>query len=300
MTDQKKKLELEKTRTLLLASLDYCGKRVIGSMVFDQWDPAEYHYSQEKKRSEEDYRDFKLDALQHRLSKLVRGLQDRIDLNFESFIKEETGYDIDIFSELREDVAGIVLRGKIENRREFRSVDSLIQVYRSKSLEKESIDKLIKLIDEFTKCNPSDRQTREAESPEVKYTIAQIKVAPTDSEFTAIAHEDNTTLKLSESEFAEFQRTKGVISESCSPDNKRGILIQTNGVGKSAFTGVAIWLKGGSGSIYYVKGSNLPIKAFWKNNSTVVIETKKSYEIEIKHNTVSSFDDVVRIEYIED
>lgn len=78
----------------------------------------------------------------------------------------------------------------------------------------------------------------------------------------------------------------------------RKVMVRTNGMGENALTEVSIILRGGSGCIYCANGENLPIKAFWKDKSTVVIETKDDYPVLIRHDQVSSFKDVVKIEYI--
>lgn len=83
------------------------------------------------------------------------------------------------------------------------------------------------------------------------------------------------------------------------PDCIRRVMVRSNGTGKSALTEVSIVLKGGSGCIYCVAGENLPIKAFWKDKNTVVIETKNEYDVSIRHDRVSSFDDIIKIEYVE-
>ncbi|MFP5082130.1 hypothetical protein [Pedobacter sp. JCM 36344] len=47
------------------------------------------------------------------------------------------------------------------------------------------------------------------------------------------------------------------------------------------------------------EGAGLQIEAYWKDNSTIIVKKKKEYSAEIKHEQVSSFDDVVKIEYLE-
>jgi hypothetical protein len=250
-------------------------------MVFDQRDPAADFYLQEKQETEKDYKELRLEMLQKRLGKLLSRLRNRTDLNFEYYIKEQTGYDIDIFEELRRDVATIVSKRKIENDGELRSVASMIQVYQSKSIGKEQIDLLINLTDDFAKCRQPVKIIGDADFSEVKHVIVQLKAPQLDSESTGI------------------QRNNVLLSEHRSPDSKRQIMTRTNGVGSNALTEVSISLKGGSGCIYCARGLSLPIKAYWKDNSAIVIETKKEYLVEIKHHTVRSFDDVVKIEYIE-
>jgi hypothetical protein len=50
----------------------------------------------------------------------------------------------------------------------------------------------------------------------------------------------------------------------------------------SALTYVAINFKQASGGIYAVRGVNLDIRAYWKDNSTIVIEPKKDYVVSTK------------------
>lgn len=54
----------------------------------------------------------------------------------------------------------------------------------------------------------------------------------------------------------------------------------------------------GSG-VYAVAGINRGIKAKWKDNNTIVIETKKKYSPTQKWPKVQSFNQIVLVEYIE-
>ena len=72
----------------------------------------------------------------------------------------------------------------------------------------------------------------------------------------------------------------GIVEDSkrllslCSPDKKKLLTITENGVRN---TQVAMtWPCGGS-SVYLLEGVNRKLNAYWKNNSTVVIEAFKSY-----------------------
>ena len=70
--------------------------------------------------------------------------------------------------------------------------------------------------------------------------------------------------------------------------------------GKHASTHVAIEFPTASGAVYGTNNIHHDVKAFWKDNHTIVIETKKDYEASKRHKEVRSFDDVITIEYIED
>jgi hypothetical protein len=54
-----------------------------------------------------------------------------------------------------------------------------------------------------------------------------------------------------------------------------------------------------SGAVYALSGHCPNVKAWWKDNSTIVIETKKEYTKNAQHKQVRSFDDIISIEYVE-
>lgn len=220
-----------------------------------------------------------------------------MDLNFGSYIKEHTGYEVDIYEDLRYEIASIISKGKVENDEELGNIGIMLQVYQGTSVEKEQIDRLKNLIDEFVKHKKTSRVIGQSNA-EVKHAIVQIKTPLPNTEYTAMADAITATVKkLSKEEFMDSQHQRGVLF---SPGNiKRQIATNTHGIGENAHTEVSITLKGGSGCIYSVKGENLLIRAYWQNSNTVVIETQKEYVADIRHNQVSSFEDVVKIEYIE-
>lgn len=85
-----------------------------------------------------------------------------------------------------------------------------------------------------------------------------------------------------------------------SSDNRCRIIISESGTDRNCpLTSIAICFEQASGGIYAVKGINLAINAYWKDNNTVVIETKRDYEAIVKCKQVQSFNDIVKIEYIE-
>ena len=300
MTNKAKQIELEKNRTLLFAVLDYHLEYYTASMVFDHWDPAADYYLQQKQQTDRDYQESKLDILQQRLSQFIKHSAERIDLKFESYIKERTGYEIDIFENFRLDVAAIATKRKIENAEELKVVELMIRVYESRPAGQENTEILVALVDEFAKYKNLSKEISESMLTEGRYVTIQVQAPPPFSESMVVAETASRSISLNDAEYAAFQSKNGLLSEVPSPDGIRRIMTRTNGIEKNALTEVSIVLKGGSECIYCARGSRLPIKAYWKDNSTLVIRTKKSYEIEIKHNKVSSFDDVVRIEYIED
>jgi hypothetical protein len=298
MTNEEKK-ELDKYKTLLLVTLDYLLKHYVGSMVFDQWDPSVDHYMQEKQKTEQDYQNAHLETLQLRLNNWIRYLRDRIDLNFESYIKYQTGYEVDIFKQLPRNVASIVSRGKLKNDEESQSIALMIKIYQNRSFANENLEMLVDLVDEFAKNKSTSKTIDQEESSKVKYAIVQVAPPLPGIESSIRVETSDTSQVITEEEFAKLQRDNGLLFEQHSPDHQwRRILTWTNSLDENALTEVTIVLKGGSGCIYCAKGSSLPIRAHWKDNSTVVIETEEEYTTHTKYSTVSSYEDIVKIEYI--
>jgi hypothetical protein len=110
LTLEQKQSELQRHRAILLAALNYLEERLGGSIVFDQYDPATEYYRQQKIQTEKYFKQRKLDKLQQRLTSLTKGLQIRDVLAFSTFIKEKTGYDIDIIEDLPNRVGAIIIK----------------------------------------------------------------------------------------------------------------------------------------------------------------------------------------------
>ena len=85
-----------------------------------------------------------------------------------------------------------------------------------------------------------------------------------------------------------------------SPDKTKYLTITENGTDTSdAHTQVLLNFKYSGAGIYSVPGINKKINAYWKGNSTIVIETFKHYEAHQKWPQIQSFHDIVKIEYAE-
>ena len=89
------------------------------------------------------------------------------------------------------------------------------------------------------------------------------------------------------------------VEEVLSPDGKRRLHITQWSDGRHPSTSVDILFPKASGTIYGVAGICPDVKAYWKDNSSVVIETNKTYLANTQHKQVRSFDDIITIEYIE-
>jgi hypothetical protein len=85
-----------------------------------------------------------------------------------------------------------------------------------------------------------------------------------------------------------------------SPDKRCSVEIYEAGLDSiDCSTQVIVNFKNTGAGIYSVNGINRGIKAYWKDNSTIVIETFKKYEATQKMPQIQSFSDIVKVEYIE-
>ncbi|MCY1540928.1 hypothetical protein D9M68_765950 [compost metagenome] len=82
-----------------------------------------------------------------------------------------------------------------------------------------------------------------------------------------------------------------------SPDGKRRLMVTSKSAGKYSSTTVSLHFPKAYGEIYRVDTICPDIKAFWKNNHSIIIETRREYTAYPQHKQLRSFDDVVDIEY---
>jgi len=129
LTPEQKQTELERHRALLLATLDYLEQRLGGSFVCDDYDPVSEYYQQQKIQTEQYFKQRRLVRLRQRLSSHFKGLQNRVDLNFASYLKEKTGYEIDLFDDLRKRVDAIVAQNEIRSQSELNDIGTMLHIY---------------------------------------------------------------------------------------------------------------------------------------------------------------------------
>lgn len=88
-------------------------------------------------------------------------------------------------------------------------------------------------------------------------------------------------------------------TEKYSPDNKRKIIVDEGKLPEPGVTNVTLHFSKASINIYTVEGTGLDITVYWKDNNTVIIETRKDYVASSKHGEqYQSLDDIVKVEYV--
>ena len=278
MTSEQKQAELQRLRDILLATIEYQLAKQRGSIVFDQVDWIEEHWEQERLKVEKYYADGRLSNLQQMLTRLTRSLQNRTDLNFAGYIKEKTGFEIDLFGDVLKRVDAIITQNEIRNKQELNEVNIMAHYYRQTSADATLVERLQKLSMNY------DLVTRKKQTG---YTETTRTIDKDGIEHISIKHSTGP-------------KPKHLVEEEIiSPDGKRWLRVVQWSDGKHATTFVSIIFPAASGGIYGANGIHPGVKASWKNNSTIVIELPKDIPTHTQHKEARSFEDVIAIEYVE-
>lgn len=202
--------EIKRYKDINLVAIDYLFQKTVGHFKWDDFDPAIRRCEKLKLKTEKLYLAKNLKGLEKLLRDITKERQQMGDLTFGSYIKEKTGYEIDVFENLNNPV----------KRRNTSKND-----------------------------NYFSRQLYETYSPDRKHRL--------------------------------------VVSESTSNlDN--------------AVTQVSLNSEKGGATLYIANGINLEIRVHWRDNNSIVIETKEIYEVvSRKIKSLQIFDHVFKIDLIE-
>jgi hypothetical protein len=281
MSTIKKQSNSEKHETLVLATLDYLINYYTGEIVFDGLDPIKESYEFQKIKAESYSKQGNLGKLREQLDQLTQMIQGKADLKFTSYIKEKTGYDLDIYAELRKLGTDILSRGIIQNDTENWNVRNLLELYKKTNEAPEKEEILLRYLNDFSERKRLSKKHGEPHSRTLSSVVKdgvivetiEVSIGP------KLIHQENRTIN--------------------SPDLEKSIFIYEWSNGRQASTGVNISFKTASGGIYQVEGIHPEIDAYWKDNHTVIIHTSKGYVVQIQHHQAQSFNDVLSIEYVE-
>lgn len=272
------KEEREKNKKILVATLNYLLENHAGDMVFDDYSPSEEWYLSDMRRTEQDIEKSRSKQIKRRLDMHISLLRHRYDLGLNSYIKLHTGYDIDIFENLKADVMPIVARRNI-GYNDVDIVENYLKAYEMQPEEQENVA-LLKTLLAAHEARINKLMNEEDLIIEEFHCIIQGKKSWT----------------LNADEYREMKR-EWLLYEEVAPNGQFKLSVQISGKGQYALTYVNITLPGGVGSIYTARGEKLPIKVYWHNDHHVIVETKKEYENLSMYQQVSSYGEVVKVEY---
>jgi len=251
------KLEREHNKAVLLAVLNYLLKYHSVDMVFDGYSPSKEWFLNEIRQTELDIINYRSKTIKRRLNIHLMQLRNKYDLKVNTYIRESTDYDVDIYAEYKTQALSIILKGHIENN-DIYVIERYIKAYGADQQEQERITILNGLLAEY-----ETRFKREVNPDSIIYSEVV---------------NDST-------------------NEIISPNGNSRLNVQFNGKGSEALTYVNISLKGGTGAICGFKGERLPIKAYWESEYHVIIECNREYNVLFKYSQVSSYGEIIIIKY---
>lgn len=273
------KEEREKNKSLLLATLNYLLEYHSADMVFDDYSPSKQWYTDELRKAKLDIQKYRSQQIKRRLDMHISLLRHRYDQGFNNYIKENTGYNIDIFEEFKAAVMPTISRGSIRDNNDVYPIEHYLKAYGTHPEEQEHVVLLQTLLKEW----------------EAKLSRLAI-YSQTISGTTYFVAGGKKSRELNEAEYQAYMK-QWLISEEVAPNGVYKLNIQISGKREHALTYVSITLGGGTGVVYGAKGERLPVKAYWKDDHHVIIETKKEYESVFNYSKLSSYGELVKIEY---
>jgi hypothetical protein len=277
------KEDREKNKSILIATLNYLLQYHAIDMLFDEYSSSKQWYLQELKQTEIDIQQSRSAQLKKRLDRHILMFREKYDRGLNKYIKENTGYDFDVFEQYKADALPIILKGSI-NDNDVYLVEKYLKAYATVPEEESNVGLLRNLL--------AKRETYLAESHSGEDVINK----------TYLIVQGKKSWTVDEADYQKLRKELDkdwLLAEEFAPNGVDKLQVQFSGKGEHALTDVVITLKGGSGSIYSANGEKLPIKAYWKDNHTVIVETSNKYKHHDKYQQVSSYGEVVKIEYVE-
>lgn len=282
MISQEKQNELEKYKAIVIACLHYLEQKSGKSFVVDGESITATYYQQQQIQAEKYFQQRRLDRLKQQFTRLQSSLRHVADNNFSEYIKNTTGYEVDIFEQLKNKAKVLLEQKEIRDKKDFDKIGELLYYFEKTAPDPYTVEQLHELMSNYSQNNPQlfekkDREHTEEISRVVKDGVEivtfQIKTGPKPKHFN-----------------------EEMLS---SPDGKKWLRVEQWSDGKHASTTVSIGFPGNNGPIYSVSEICADIKAYWKDDHTILIETKKGIRTSCQHRLVQSFEDHVQVEYIE-
>lgn len=147
LTREQKQFELNRHRDILFATIAYILQQVASeNLLKDQFDVVAGYYEEQKRLIEKYFQNHRLDKLQQRLRNLTMFPMRRVDLTFNDYIKEKTGYEIDIFESLLMRVEGIIVQNKITTKKQLNDIAIMLNLYKQKPVDPQKVDILKNLV----------------------------------------------------------------------------------------------------------------------------------------------------------
>ncbi len=123
--NENKNAELAKYRVLVIATLQYLLENAFAEMKTKDFNPNAYFESL-KTQTTEHFQKGRLSKLKQCFRDFTEPQRETGDLNFNTYLKTKTGYDINIFQDFYTRIDKIVVKGKISTDNQFYDVNSMV------------------------------------------------------------------------------------------------------------------------------------------------------------------------------
>jgi hypothetical protein len=143
--------ELKRLKDIILATIDYSLEKAGSTMKVDGRATHDFRYHKLKENTEKNFQQGKLEKLQRLLTTVLEDPLARVDLSFDNYIQEKTGYKISIFQNMEGRVDKIIKQNKIKNEKEFHDSARMISKLRQESAGQNKINILHNLCRDFNK-----------------------------------------------------------------------------------------------------------------------------------------------------
>lgn len=146
-----KQSELLKYRDLVLATIDYILENKVMHVKTDDFD-SDVFFEQIKAQTEEDFLKGRLAKLKQSFRDFTESQVETSNLKFNTYLKEKTNYDVDIFNSYFKRVEKIIEKGKITTDNQFYDINMMIdQLCHTTPVDEKKIERLNKLIRDYEK-----------------------------------------------------------------------------------------------------------------------------------------------------
>jgi hypothetical protein len=155
-----KEAELKKYRDLVLATIDYYLNNKEMHIKTADFDSTE-HYKGLKTQTEAHFQKGRLTRLKQWFRDLTEMQVETGDLNFNKYLQDKTGFDIDIFQSYFQRVDKVIEKGKITTDNQFYDINIMVdQLCQIKPVDNEKIEILNKLLGDY-----EQRKSRQSKKP---------------------------------------------------------------------------------------------------------------------------------------
>ncbi len=282
MTQDEKQAELDKNKIIVDACLNHLLRYHTGNIIYDDVDPQKRHYESQKAEAKTYFNTGNFEKLEHQLGELTRILQHTPtpNVDFTSYLKEHTGYDLDILAEYRKSYEKVLAKGKIETQTEGNNF--CIMLSHLGVDEKEMQESYAPMLNDF---HQREMAAIEA-SPERKKEYDELhELVEENGEIVEIFYYGGKPY---------HHKSRDVLS----PNGKFILNIKETAHHDHSSTGIQLDVENHGCSLFSVEGVHPEINAFWKDNQTIIIENH-GYQSYSMYRKIEICGHVFHIEYIE-